>query len=192
MMSDIAGMGQLILDWKERYSNIYYYRVGQHFFIFRLMTKGEYIALYLMQFHMKVEAEDLLLKRCVLYPESPMDECPAGMIASLIDNILKLSGFSEIENIKKDIESTRNTIALLDNQIILLICKAFPHLKPSDIDKFDYPTILRHIVLAEEVVGTKLEINKNTSSSSKTIDFEKENRAQGFVGSTPIVSHKRR
>jgi hypothetical protein len=174
-----------ILEWKRKYASIYYLKIGNHEYVFRLLTKGEYLALYFVQFHISSEAEDILLDKCILYPTFSREQrgnLLAGEVTTLVDKILSLSGFSDIENIKADLDKERLKIQLLDNQIVLVICKAFPHITPTDIDNFDYPTTLHYISLAEELLGTKLEISK-TETNTKTIDFEKDNREQGFIQS---------
>lgn len=172
-----------ILEWKRKYSNIYYLKVGKQEYVFRLLTKGEYLALYFVQFHISSEAEDILLDKCILYPvisREQRESLLAGEVMTLVDKILSLSGFSNIDNIKVDLDREREKIQLLDNQIVLIICKAFPHITPSDIDNFDYPTTLHYISLAEELLGTKLEISK-VDTKPNTINFEKDNKEQGFI-----------
>jgi hypothetical protein len=167
---------------EKKYHNIYYQKVGNREYIFRLLTKGEYLSLYFIQFHINNEAEDILLEKCVLYPglkQNSLDSFPAGEAGTLIDKILSLSGFTNLDNIKEDLDKERENIKLLDNQIVLIICKAFPHITPSDIDNFDYPTILHYVTLAEELLGTKLEISKLEDQNH--IDFDKENKQQGFI-----------
>jgi len=186
-----------ILEWKKKYVNVYYQKVGGKEYIFRLLTKGEYLSLYFMQFHISNEAEDTLMEQCILYPnidKQYLDNLYAGEFNAISDKILSLSGFSDLESIKSDLEKEREKIKLLDNQIVVIICKAFPHINPSDIDNFDYPTIIHHITLAEELLGTKLEISKLEDNNK--IDFEKDNREQGFIQGVfpnkPQAKQKRR
>lgn len=170
-----------ILGWKNKYSNIYYQKIEDREYIFRLLTKSEYLALYFIQFHVSSEAEDILLDKCVLYPKfngEYFNELKAGEVSVLVERILSLSGFSSMDNVKEDLDREREKIGLLDNQIVLIICKAFPYIKPSDVDNFDYPTILHYVSLAEELLGTKLEIRKPEQVNK--INFDKENREQGF------------
>lgn len=195
LSNNIEKLAESLLEWKSKYRNVYYFKVGNNEYILRLLSKSEYLALYFVQAHVSSEAEDLLLTKCVLFPElsrKDINEMYAGEAAVLIEKILKLSGFSTIETIGNDLAKEREKIQLLDNQIILIICKAFPHLTPFDIDRLDYPTILNHIALAEELLGTKLEITKEESSDSNGIDFDKENRKQGFVDKKPIKKMMRR
>ena len=180
----LSRLAKDILEWKINHRNIYYIKIGNNNYIFRLLSKSEYLSLYFIQFHLSYEAEDILLERCVLFPKVDikyLDNLLAGEVSSLVMKILDLSGFSNVENIKKDLEKERESIQVLDNQIVLLICKAFPHVNPSDIDQFDYPTILHYLTLAEEILGTKLEITKVDPANNKTIDFTKENAEQGFI-----------
>jgi hypothetical protein len=170
-----------IMEWKSKYSNIYYQKIGGHEYIFRILTKSEYLTLYFLQFHVSSQSEDVLLDKCVLYPSEDSayyDDLPAGEVAGLVARILSLSGFSNLDSIKEDLDKARENIKLLDNQMILIICKAFPHITPSDIDSFDYPTIIHHVSLAEELLGTKLEITKPEDKDK--IDFDRDNREQGF------------
>ena len=184
---DLKRFSAEILEWKHKYYNIYYLKIGNQEYIFRLLTKSEYLALYFVQFHISSEAEDILLDKCVLYPimdREQRNNLLAGEVMTLVDKILSLSGFSNIDNIKQDLDKEREKIQLLDNQIVLIICKAFPHITPSDIDNFDYPTILHYVSLAEELIGTKLEISK-VDTNTNTIDFSKDNREQGFGSEIP-------
>jgi hypothetical protein len=182
LSKDVQMFSADIMEWKKRYRSVYYQKIGGYEFIYRLLTKGEYLALYFIQFHISEQAEDVLLEECVLYPEIKegyLDSLNAGVVATLVEKILSMSGFSNLEGIKADLEKERNDIQLLDNQIVLMICKAFPHLTPSDIDNFDYPTIIHHVTLAEEILGTKLEISRPEDKNK--IDFDKDNKGQGFV-----------
>ena len=182
LSNELLAVSDKILEWKEKYRNIYYQKIGTHEYIFRLLSKNEYLALYFMQVHISSLAEDVLLEKCVLYPKISrweLDHLLAGEVSTLIENILFTSGFSNFENIKKDIDKERERIKLLDNQIVVIICKAFPHITPSDIDNFDYPTIIHYISLAEELLGTKFEITKLETNTK--IDFDKDNREHGFA-----------
>ena len=194
LSSDIRAISSSILEWKNQYGNIYYEKIGSHEYIFRLLTKKEYLSLYFIQFHISEKAEDILLEKCVLYPmnrpENYFDNLLAGEVATLVEKILSLSGFASFENIKSDLDKEREKINLLDNQIVLMICKAFPHITPSDIDNFDYQTILHHITLAEALLDTKLEITKQEDKHK--IDFDTENKGVLSDPGTPSMPSRKR
>ena len=179
---EAEGFSDKILGWKKKYGNIYYQNIGKNSYVFRLLTKGEYLALYAVQSHVNKGSEEIVLKTCLLYPElgyDAMDNMLAGEFSVLSGNILSMSGFADSTKIKEDLDVARDKTRSLDNQITLIICKAFPQVTPSDIDNFDYQTIIRHVTLAEELLGTKLEIT--IPDDKKTIDFDKDNREQGFI-----------
>ena len=182
LSNDLQAISSRLLSWKLEYKNIYYVKLKDQEYIFRLLTKGEFLSLYFLQSQISNDAEEILLDRCILYPDQRKDnffDCLwAGEVHYLIQTILSLSGFADFDNIKSDLDKERAKIQLLDNQIILLICKAFPHIKPSVIDTFDYPTILHHVALAEKLLNTELEITKQ--EDKKTINFQEENIKQGF------------
>jgi hypothetical protein len=182
LSDDVKLFSAEILEWKQKYKSVFYQVIAGHEFIYRLLTKGEYLALYFIQFHISEKAEDMLLEKCLLYPrleKEQFDNMSAGIVATLVEKILSMSGFSDLEKIKDDLEKERNNLQLLDNQIVLMICKAFPHITPSDIDNFDYPTIIHYVTLAEAILNTKLEISK--PEDKHKIDFDKDNKGQGFV-----------
>src|SRR5665213_1699337 len=101
LSDDLKGFSAKILEWKQEYRNIYYQKVGTNEYIYRLLTKNEYLSLYFMQFHISSSAEDILLDKCVLYPEyheHDWNELKAGEPATLVENILISSGFSNLDN----------------------------------------------------------------------------------------------
>ena len=178
--SNVRSHSADILSWKEKYRNIYYLKIRGNEYIFRLLTRNEFSALCFSQDHFSGSAEDTLLRKCVLYPQMNIwDDMLAGEVECVFRSVLKASGFGDMEDVKKHLDKEREAIKLLDNQFVVVICKAFPHITPSEIENFDYPTIIHYVALAEEIIGTKLEINK-LEDPSKPIDFNKDNREHGF------------
>jgi hypothetical protein len=173
MLDKIVGIADSILSWKIKYSDIFLLDIKENTYIFRIFTKGEYLNILSLQNTIKDDIEDYIINNCILYPEdkSDIDKTLAGEIDYLIKTIIKLSGFAEYGDIFSDIEKYRESTKILDNQIVILICKAFPHLKPEDIDKFNYHKLLRYLTLSEAILDTKLIIEK----PSDKIDFDKDN-----------------
>jgi len=165
-----------ILLWKRKYRNIFYINIKGNIYIFRVLTKREYFTIFELQKHRSINADIPLLKTCLLYPsydENILSNRLAGEVESIVKYISDLSGFSKTDEMLSDIEKGREEINLLDNQILLLICKAFPHLTLEQIDAMDYNTLLKYLVLAESILDIKLDITK--PSDQNKIDFEKDN-----------------
>jgi len=170
-----ALIDRYILSWKKEYRDIYKTVLNGNIYIFRLLTRGEYIDILGLQ-DSGYDGQDLILKSCMLYPKfskKKFDSYLAGEVDYLAGKILQLSGFSNSDSILNDIEKERQKVDILDNQIIVLICKAFPHLTPYDIDKLNYKQLLRYLVMAESILDTKLIIEKQ--KPERIIDFQQEN-----------------
>lgn len=130
------------------------------------------------------QEEDYIYETCVLYSnifKKDIDTTPAGTIPELVKIIIEMSGFSSSDYLMKYIEMNRSVMDLADSQMTIVICKAFPHLTPEDINNFDIQKITYYLALAEQILGVTLEI-PNTKNKVKHkpnlgfIDFEQENK----------------
>jgi hypothetical protein len=171
-----------ILSWKSKYGDIYFLEIEGKEYIFRTLTRGECRDIFSIQEKVGSDSTDIILEKCLLYPvydSMRFDDMLAGSVEYLLKTIIDLSGFSKTERFLSDLEKERNKIDALDTQIVLLICKAFPHLKPEDINNFNYQQLLQYIALAESILEIKLSIDKQDANDK--IDFEKENKDLGGV-----------
>jgi len=173
---DISDIIDKILLWKKEYGDVFYLKVGNDKYIYRALTRQEYFNIYTLNKYSAVRVEDILLFTCLLYPEYDehmFDNKFSGEIEYLVRCIVDSSGFSNTDGILKDIQKEREKVDLLDNQILLLICKAFPHLTPKDIDNMNYNMLLKYLTLAEAILDVKLKVEKPVDKNK--IDFEKDN-----------------
>jgi len=177
-----------ILSWKRKYGNIYYIEIGNNIYVYRTLTRGEYFDVLSLQSTIYSDISDIVLELCLLYPKYDkvrFDSILAGEIDSLVKKIIGLSGFSNGELLLKDIDVARNKVGILDNQIVLLICKAFPQLTPKDINNLNYHDLINYLTLAEAILDTQLKIEKPNDQNK--IDFEQENKTIPGVQSTPEI-----
>ena len=177
-----------ILSWKRKYGNIYYIKIGSNIYVYRTLTRGEYFDVLSLQSTIYSDISDIVLELCLLYPKYDkvrFDSILAGEIDSLVKKIIGLSGFSNGELLLKDIDVARNKVGILDNQIVLLICKAFPQLTPKDINNLNYHDLINYLTLAEAILDTQLKIEKPNDQNK--IDFEQENKTIPGVQSTPEI-----
>ena len=176
-----------ILSWKEKHGSVFCLKVNEREYIFRTLTRSEYFNVLHTQTSMSMNSEETVLQKCLLCPEynkEDLDNRLAGEVGELINYIILLSGFSDGEQFLKDMEKEREGIKILDNQITLLICKAFPHLTPEKIDQLNYQQTLRYIALSEEILDVKL--NTEKPNNNNNIDFNKENKELMGRNSSPI------
>jgi hypothetical protein len=106
-----------------------------------------------------------------------MDKKLAGEVESVILAIRNCSGFSETDKVVDDVEASRTSMGTLENQISVLICKAFPYLTLSDIEKLTYGDLIKYIAISEEILGAKLKIEKPDQTKAGSINFAEENKS---------------
>lgn len=173
-----------IIIWKEKYNSIYYIKIKENEYIYRTMSKGEFVSILSLKSNFNIDEDEIILNLCLLYPspiETNLDYRLAGEVRYVIECINKSSGFSNIDSIEIDIAKTREDIDTVDNQIIVWICKAFPGLTINEINKLDYHTILHYLALSESMLGVQLKIEKPNSN----IDFNNQNPVDGEINGPP-------
>lgn len=180
---------QNVLSWKKKYGSIYYVKIGEREYVFRVLSRGEYLSLLAIQDKFKIDIGDIILKECLIFPKfnkSSFDKRKAGEIDGLITCINDRSGFSKSDQILQDLEDSRVKIGTLDSQIMVLICKAFPHLTLQDINNLSYEDMMQYLSISEEILDVKLNIEKPKPRKPGLIDFDEENR---IMGATPFVKN---
>ena len=164
---------------KKKHSNIYYISIGNSDYIVRPLTKGEFNVISDVQKYDINLSEDMVLETCILYPKINrryIDNMLAGEVASLLIIIANLSGFTSSQELERIIKEERSNMDLVENQIIMIICKAFPHIKPEDIDNFDAQKLCHYLALSERILEVSLEFKPNEIDPKIPIDFEKDNK----------------
>jgi hypothetical protein len=169
-----------ILLWKKEYGNVYAIRINVNWYYYRSLSKGEFAALLTMSEKCGIaDTEEAILSECLLYPkysEEKFKDSLAGEIDSLYQSIINTIGFSATDRFLDDVEKARASLGSLENQIILLVCKAFPHLTLSDIDNLTYEELLRYLTVSEAILDVKVNIEKPSSNKPGSIDFDQENK----------------
>ena len=171
---------------RKRNRDLYCVAIKGKWFIFKLLTRYEFSILTSPEFTVLGCEEEFILKNCLLYPEADdydIDNELAGTVSSLVNIIVSTSGFESADTLLKNIQSNRDLMELADNQMIILLCKAFPHLKLDDINDFDLPKLAYHLALAEQILGVTLDLkpekpkDKTKQKTKGGIDFKEENNA---------------
>jgi hypothetical protein len=169
-----------ILEWKERYGTIYYLKAGSRSYIFRTLSMAEHGAILAVSSSIDKDMSDLLLELCLLYPEydsNILDKELAGEVESVVMAIKQRSGFSEKDSVIADIDKAREVMGTLENQMVILICKAFPHLTLEDVDRLTYAELIKYIALSEAILDVKLNIEKPEDTKGGAVNFEEENKS---------------
>lgn len=185
MENEVWGLIRDIISWKELYGDIFCIKISGKQYIFRSLNKAEHTLLLSIGDNLGVDTSDMIVELCLLHPRITIDEFSqmlAGSSETLLKSILDSSGFSGTESIEKDINAARDSMNTLENQIVSIVCKAFPGLKPDAIDKMNYSTLIKYLAMAESMLDIKLELKKNTQKNQGAIDFDKENEVFGKTG----------
>jgi hypothetical protein len=138
--------------------------------------------------------EDDIWDECVIEHSFPsgLEHMNAGIIASVVRVIIKLSAPKTIEEMQGDLDKEREKLRDVRDQIIVKICEAFPGYTPDEVTRMDWPTLVERLSQAEKILGTEFVINpsdaakvsatnigvatKLADDGQQYIDFAKENR----------------
>lgn len=137
--------------------------------------------------------EEDIWDECVIehsFPSS-LEDMNAGIIASVVRVIIKLSAPKTIQEMQEDLDKEREKLRDVRDQIIIKICEAFPGYTPENVTIMDWPTLVERLSQAEKILGTEFVINpteaakmvpnigvatKKADDGLQYIDFAKENR----------------
>lgn len=95
----------------------------------------------------------------VLWIEKCRDELPAGIVSTVVKDMLSHCGAISPHQLLGQLDEHRDYINNIEDQIVLRICQAFPAYKPEDIDAMDWHTVLKRAAQAETVLGYYFELD---------------------------------
>jgi len=171
----------IISDLTLKWPNLFGLETLDGFFVFRPATKGEFSDLSRISQSLGEEVEDELFDICVVYPVLTDDEkgkLYAGTVTAVANNVATISGFGDEEVFLSLLEESRTSMKMADNQMMIVILKAFPYLTFEDINKLDVKQFTYRLALAEEITGTTLTIQKQEKPKKNGghINFDEENK----------------
>ena len=101
--------------------------------------------------------ENMIFEQCVFedHVKESVSDMPAGLVSTVVNTILNLSGPGEPENFNATMDLFRQQMDGLEDQIIMIVCKAFPSYTPDDIDKMPWPILSRRLAQAERILMSR-------------------------------------
>jgi len=101
--------------------------------------------------------EDVVFKECVCDQGmiEQMYEMRAGIVATVASVIMHLSGPAKLEEFNTHMDFAREEAGILNSQIIILICRAFPSYTPEDIESMPWHKVKLRLAQAEQVLMQK-------------------------------------
>lgn len=189
------------LDAKCKYKHLYkFHAVSGDEIVYRLLTWQEYqsyTGAIDSGLTVSSDIEEEIFKKCVIsdiYTDC-IDHLLVGDVLTVVNLILTQSGPQDIDEIDATLDKKREAVYSLNNQIISLICQAFPGYTPDAIEQMDWDTIMERLALAESILISQnilqdpIQISgkKKAKHSKQPLDFDSINRSlmKDDLGSPP-------
>lgn len=140
----------LYFKFKEKWRNVFIYRLGEQDFIYRALGRKEFKDILDNKLFNDYEKEEVICDQCLLYPEEyDWENCDAGVPTELMKNILKNSYLDSIKSRKTILTHYRNEMFDLDNQMTAIILEAFPNLSLEQVEQWDVEKTMKFYSRAE-------------------------------------------
>jgi chorismate mutase len=123
------------------------------------------------------DAEDLIINSAVVYPENfSVDKLPPGIVTSLAQRIIDVSGFYSAKLAKRTLEEKREKAGEVRNLMKAFVLATIPVYKPEDLDEMTFSQLSERVAIAEKIIEIKQAINgiEPTNMSLELIDPEEE------------------
>ena len=144
--------------WKQQYGKIYNVSMRGVDYIFRNLTIDEYNTLVRLEQNPdsdSAEVEDAVVATALLHPNPEgheFDRAPAGVITSLADEILELSGFGSPKHQKTVLEDYRARTQTVLNQMYAFILATMPVYRMEDLDSCTFDQLCERVAMAEQII----------------------------------------
>jgi hypothetical protein len=151
------------IELKKKHRRVFYINLNGINVVFKLPSWKDYKAYTLLLQRGSVPyvyLYDAIFKEIVLDPLllNHMYQLPAGIVDSVVNVAMYFAGNplmtdNDLVRVNEEIDTIREAVHNnIYEQFISLICRAFPAYTPHDIEEFDWPEILRLLLLAERIL----------------------------------------
>lgn len=139
--------------WKKEYGQIYSASTKKAEYIFREISFAEYDKALEGEGEGSAEKEDELVRTALLYPVDPdFDRIPAGFISSLAEEILAVSGFTDLHVARKILDEARVKTQEVRGMMKSFVIAAMPAYKEEELDQMTFRQLAAKVALAESVI----------------------------------------
>lgn len=150
--AQITNLVEKIIDWKNKYSNIFAVKIAGELFIIRPLTRSEFNKI--MEFDANdVLKENMVCETATLYPENyDFETCIAGIPTELAKKILEESLLMLDDKARSVLNKFRDEMKEYQHQISCIIVEAFPTLNIDEVETWDMYKTLKYLSRAEWVL----------------------------------------
>ncbi|HJS83587.1 MAG TPA: hypothetical protein VJ742_12210 [Nitrososphaera sp.] len=142
---------ELIAHWKKEYGSIYSAPGGKQNYIFRALTIGEHSDI-LRTYQSVVDIEENIVRCALLEPRDLTAKTPAGVVSTLAEEIMEVSGFGSYDHAKSLLESKRaasNSVPVLMKAFILATMPAYTE---EELNNLSFEQMAAKVALAEQII----------------------------------------
>lgn len=169
-----------LYELKKKYGSIFSTLIKNEEIFFRELTFEEYdkiVEYKNSDDHSSVDIEDIIIESAVVYPENlDTNKIPPGLISSLSQQIVDVSGFYSAKIAKNILNSKRekaNEVRSLMKAFVLATIHTY---SPTDLDKMTFSQLAENVALSEKIIEIQQSINgvQPTNINLELIDPEEE------------------
>jgi len=167
LLSNEAEKAVLVL--KKEHEHLFYMHKGKFEVIFRPLTIRELkSATSAGQGITEVEINDWIVSKAILYVSLglPMllEDSPAGLIDTIADRVVTLSGYSSPEDFAEGLVNARESIASVEGLISTYLCAVFK-MTPDSVQDLNFLQQMSHLALAEQIMDRPVDLETLLSGS---------------------------
>lgn len=180
---------------KDKYWNVYKTETSDGTFIWRELSRGEW-SKSMRYFPDEYEREEYICKLCVIEPDMSdfdFDNCKAGVISTLIEDIFIESGFSSDPNGKIDTLINKYTKEMNDfqHQISCIIVEAFQYLDLEEIENWPLEKTIWYYSRALYILESLRGLELIQSEDNDTVDSTGMQITSGDASDFPELAQQR-
>lgn len=140
----------------NRYGPIFSTEIKNQKVYFREITFAEFdsiINIQNMEGGSSLDSEDLIIQAAVVYPKNlNIDRLPAGVVASLSQEILNVSGFNNPKTAKRILEEKRYAAAQVRGLMKAFVLSTIKSYTPEELDQMTYSQLAEKVALSEKII----------------------------------------
>lgn len=165
---------------KKRYGSIFTATIKGQDIVFRELTFNEYDQIVEYQNsedYTSLDAEDLVIKYAVVYPENfSIDKLPPGIVSSLAKQIVDVSGFYSARLAKNILQEKRDSAGEVRNLMKAFVLATINSYSPEKLDEMTFSQLAEKVALSEKIIEIQQSIYgiEPTNVTLQLIDPEEE------------------
>lgn len=143
---------ETIRGWKKTYGQVFSVDARGEEHVFRPLTHREFLDVRALGTD-SAEAEEEIVAATLLHPAKISDRMPAGVITSMAQQIMEVSGFGSPAQMKATLEQKRAQIAGNPWSLMkALVLATIPAYTEEDLDNLTFDQLAAKVALGEQII----------------------------------------